>query len=101
VKIYRGEPQVGDYVLATKFSDGDPRDRWCVGFVKEIDKNNGKKYCVTFDEQTQWFRRACKIDRELGEWIVKHIKTLEQASYSIWFYARQEKARRAIEEVMR
>ena len=25
----------GDYVLATKYADGDPRDHFCVGFLRE------------------------------------------------------------------
>jgi hypothetical protein len=26
----------GDYVLATKWSDADPGDHWCVGFYDEL-----------------------------------------------------------------
>jgi len=27
--------KIGDYVLATKYIDGDPCDQWCIGFVSE------------------------------------------------------------------
>ncbi len=35
---------VGDYVLATKYHDGNPQDHWCVGFYHStLDYGKGRK----------------------------------------------------------
>lgn len=61
----------GDYVLATKYSDGDPHDQWCVGFFKET--SDGRHIVV--DEsgiafRPSGFRRCEAISAEEGELIL-------------------------------
>ena len=75
----------GDYVLATKYGDGDPGDQWCVGFFDEMYRD---RYMVIDSNGQQFrgngFRRAEKITTECGHWIVKNIKLIEQCSITIW-----------------
>jgi len=79
----------GDYVLATKYSDGDPRDHWAVGFFdKMLEYSSGDRFMVVDGDGEQFrgngFRRAERIPTECGNWMVKNSKVLEQASISIW-----------------
>lgn len=75
----------GDYVLATKYSDGDPKDPWGVGFFDEFD-------CERFyvmDSQGVWlryggFRRCEAISKDLGKYICDHIEDIQQGSISLW-----------------
>ena len=61
----------GDYVLATKYDDGDPGDHWAVGF---FDSMLGDRYMIVDGNGDQFrgngFRRCEKITSEQGEWMV-------------------------------
>lgn len=61
----------GEYVLATKYGDGDPADQWCVGFYDRL--KDGRHY-VTDGEGHQYrgngFRRAQVIASAEGEWLL-------------------------------
>lgn len=64
-------PQVGDYVLATKYSDGDPCDHFCVGYVDRIlIQYDPPRYHVVDSEGQPFrgngFRRAEKITEKEG-----------------------------------
>ena len=84
----------GDYVLATKYRDGDPLDHWCVGFYKEaylhcetdqrhiVVDNNGKSF------RGNGFRRVKKISKERGTWILAHANEIETSGMSVWHFAR-------------
>ena len=88
-------PSVGDYVLATKYGDGDPQDHWCVGFYAGLtnpDKYDPPRYDVVDGEGKNFrgngFRRIKKITPERGAWMLKHAKDIELSGRSIWHFAR-------------
>lgn len=82
----------GDYVLATKWSDGDPGDHWYVGFYDH--ESAGGRHYVTDGEGNQargnGFRRVKKISAERGEWLLKHGDLIERSFRSVWWWVRQK-----------
>jgi hypothetical protein len=70
-----GPIELGDYVLATKYSDEDPNDPWRVGFVcKIVVRREGVYYVVGEEDGTcvdkREYRHARKITQEEGnEWL--------------------------------
>lgn len=68
----------GEYVLATKFGDGDPGDHWGVGFYDRFE--NGRHYVVdSAGKQIRGngFRRVGRITVEVGRWLLSAAKSLE------------------------
>lgn len=84
---------VGDYVLATKFGDGDPQDHWAIGFYAGVTAPHydPPRFDVVDNEGRQFrgngFRRVEKITRERGEWMLKHARLIELSSKSVWYFA--------------
>lgn len=80
---------VGKYVLATKYSDGDPNDHWVVGFVSGITWH-GRYDVVDAGGQLfrhNGFRRAEEISEEVGAWLVEKMKETPRGpvcSGSVW-----------------
>lgn len=79
------ELQKGDYVLVTKYSDGDPYDHWFVGFYSHT---TGDRHHVT-DGQGQMprqngFRRIQKIDEPIGRWFVENKDDIKGMTTNIW-----------------
>lgn len=87
----------GDYVLATKYRDGDPFDGYAVGFydsaydhfgqVRHMVVNaNGEPY------RANGFRRAERVSHELGSWILQHRFAIEsltaQSPVNMWKFRR-------------
>lgn len=77
----------GEYVLATKYTDGDPQDHWCVGFysIKIDDRhyivdNNGIKF------RTNGFRRVAKISKALGKYLLSDKHKIERSNRSLWWW---------------
>lgn len=70
--------QKGDYVLATKYSDGDPGDGYAVGFYDRLlDKVGGvTRHLVIDGEGKQFrgngFRRVEPISGAEGRWLIQH-----------------------------
>jgi hypothetical protein len=91
--------QIGDYVLATKYQDGCPRDHFCVGFFNGmlIDKwgNETDRYMVVDSDGNNFrgngFRRCERIQRKTGDLIVKGIPLIEQGCRSVWGWRRHLK----------
>lgn len=87
-------PQIGDYVLATKYNDGDPNDHWCVGFLRsEMDYDPFR--CDVVDGSGQsfrgnGFRRIKCISAERGAWLLANAKDIEHSTRSLWFWVRQK-----------
>ena len=80
--------KIGDYVLATKYPDGDPGDPWAVGYLNEIrDYTLGNQLEHAYyvgDQETHSFRvngytRCIKIYYEIGEWLINNAKVLESS----------------------
>lgn len=71
-----------DYVLATKYSDGDPGDQWAVGFYDgSFDVGSETRHLVVDGDgnQFRWggFRRVEKISHARGVFIVDHQAEIE------------------------
>lgn len=80
----------GDYVLATKWGDGDPQDHWCIGFFSHM---LGDRYVLVDDKgvlfRTEGFRRAKRISTERGKWLLDNVKWIELSGKSMWWWVRQ------------
>lgn len=76
----------GDYVLGTKFPDGDPCDAWAVGFYGG---KSGSCFLVVDDEgrpmlRKAGFRRVEKIPYHVGAYIVDHQSAIEDSGVPLW-----------------
>lgn len=84
--------QVGDYVLATKYADGDPGDAWGVGFYAgSFDHFGETRHLVIDNDGNQirrgGFRRVGHITDEYGAWVLSIAKELEKSppgSVNLW-----------------
>lgn len=78
-------PVIGDYVLATKYSDGDPGDHWALGFYAgtmpeytpprhDVVGSDGKSI------RGNGFRCVRPIRKDVGRWLLTvAAKQLEQS----------------------
>lgn len=82
----QGKPLTkGDYVLATKYADGDPGDPWAVAFYLEPgpDALDKPRYRVSHADGTliygpNGFRRCRRgLRADVGDWLLKNAKSLE------------------------
>ena len=89
---YEVVPAVGDYVLATKYSDGDPGDAWALGFYAgEMDMGNDRelikvapRYLVNDSSgktiRPGGYRRVARVREDVGAWLLNvAAKQLEQS----------------------
>lgn len=94
----------GEYVLATKYSDGDPGDHWAVGFY---DKSDGGRHYVTDSAGEQLrgngFRRVARIKPEHGAWLLATAREDDwercRRVKSVWDHLREREAADRIEEL--
>jgi hypothetical protein len=91
----------GDYVLATKYSDGDSRDHWAVGFY---DRANGDRHFAVGNDGEQLrangFRRIGRIAPEAGAWLLENSRSIVASGRSVWGFARRWRSlKRAIRSV--
>jgi len=73
-------PHPGDYVLATKWGDGDPGDPWAVGYYDH--EQDGRHHVVDGrgnQFRANGFRSVHRIRKDVGEWLVKSATALEAA----------------------
>ena len=78
---------IGDYVLATKYTDGDPGDPWAVGIyagsytpgdgmLERHLVNNSAGECI----RPNGYRRVACIRKDVGAWLLNvAAKQLEQS----------------------
>jgi len=83
-----------DYVLATKYSDGDPNDHWVVGFyIGMTPKANSDRYMIVDSNGHSFrgngFRRAKKISHARGAWLLAHAEEIQSSTRSVWGWARK------------
>ena len=77
----------GDYVLATKYGDGDPGDGWALGFyagqMAEYKYLPARHDVVDSDGNSirgNGFRRVARIRKDVGRWLLTvAAKPLEQS----------------------
>ncbi len=71
--------KIGDYVLATKWDDGDPGDAWAIGFWDGY--RNGRHHVIDNEGRPirhGGFRKVGCITSETGTWLLDvAAKTLE------------------------
>lgn len=70
----------GDFVLATKWGDGDPGDHWGVGFYDRL--HNGRHYVLDNGGKQirgNGFRRVGRITPEMGRWLLSAAAMLESS----------------------
>ena len=87
-------PRIGDYVVATKYADGDPGDHFCIGFYKEAYVHCGHetRYIVVDSEgksfRANGFRRVQRIGSRRGTWMVEHFALIERLKdrFSVWHW---------------
>ena len=84
-----GTPRMGDYVLATKYDDGDPRDHFVIGFYDR--EENGRHYIKDSNGNQMrgnGFRRVERVTSEVGVWILENARTWEELGSvkSVWDY---------------
>jgi hypothetical protein len=82
--------QKGDYVLATKWHDGDPRDHFYVGFYKES-YNGGLRHLIVDENDNlvrgNGFRRVEAITAEEGKAIIALIPKIgDKPGRSLWWH---------------
>ena len=85
------EPTIGDYVLATKYQDGDPCDH-----LMGYDMKKGRYIVVDGDGKifrSNGFRRAEKITMEEGHKIVEMIPVIgDIPGLSLWTHLEKIRA---------
>lgn len=86
------EIKVGDYVLATKYKDGDPGDAWGVGFYHSSFDHFGEQRHLIIDSAGKQirhggFRRVGHITAEYGTWVLsvsKHLEGSPPGTVNLW-----------------
>lgn len=94
-------PAVGDYVLATKWSDGDPGDPWALGFYAgELDMGNdpeqkikvATRYLVNDNSvktiRPGGYRRVARVRKDVGVWLLnvaaKQLEASPPGTVNLW-----------------
>ena len=88
---YHLEPKFkkGDYVLATKYSDGDPRDHFVVGYFRDMTWHG--RFNVIDDEgdlfRHNGFRRMERIPKQIGLTLIKEMDKKDTGSLEVNTYS--------------
>lgn len=80
---------IGDYVLATKYEDGDPHDHWVCGWLAEVlDRYDPPRYDVVDNDRESFrgngFRRVERISMGVGKKLVELGKEMRFSGKSVW-----------------
>jgi hypothetical protein len=88
-------PKAGDYVVATKYADGDPGDHFCIGYYVESYDHCGQVRHIVADAagksfRANGFRRVARIGSLRGTWMVEHLALIERLRdrLSVWHWVR-------------
>jgi len=65
----------GEYVFASRYSDADPGDPWCVGYVTDVRVKAG--YLIIGEYSTRGWRHARRITAEQGQRILERYPAME------------------------
>lgn len=84
-------PEIGDYVLATKYDDGDPGDMWAVGWYDGILDDKERHYIKDNDGNQirgNGFRRVARIRKDVGHWLLgvaaKSLERCPPGTVNLW-----------------
>lgn len=86
------DSRVGDYVLAAKWSDADPRDPWAVGFLTGRVGPLGLALVVDGSGEPlrgNYFRYVRRITEARGAWLLARRKEIEAGGRSLRWWLRQ------------
>lgn len=68
------EPKIGDYVLATKYADGDPGDPWALGIYAGTNVMADTRHMVNnsdgFTIRPNGYRKCHPIRKDVGRWLL-------------------------------
>ena len=85
------EITVGDYVLATKYGDGDPGDAWALGWYDGVRDDKGRHYVKDNDGKQirgNGFRRVARIRKDVGRWLLEvaasHLERCPPGTVNLW-----------------
>jgi len=65
-------PEIGQYVLVTKFSDKDPIDPWYIGFVNYVRCDNNVYSCRVEGSTRLWNNFFSLTKKEGDAWLSKY-----------------------------
>ncbi len=81
----------GDYVIATKYKDGDPKDHFVVGFFRNMTWHD--RYNIADENGNLFrgngFRRAKVISEKVGKKIIQNMPIIGQSDRSVWSFVEQ------------
>ena len=67
---------IKDYVFVSRWSDEDPNDPWCVGFISEIGKDTRGDFFKVENSNRYWIH-CRKITKDEGDTILSTFPDLE------------------------
>lgn len=84
-------PAIGDYVLATKYHDGDPGDNWALGFYDGVLDTQGRHYVKDSAGRQirgNGFRRVARVRPDVGRWMLevaaKQLEACPPGTVNLW-----------------
>jgi len=88
-------PEIGEYVLATKYSDGDPGDPWALGFYAGVTERGRHLVKDSNGDQIRagGFRRVGRIEQEVGTWLWNNRVALESSppgTVNLWALVKRD-----------
>lgn len=85
--------KIGDYVVATKYSDGCSKDHFCVGLYNGETGHTPPRHDVVDEDGKSFrgngFRRVRRIRQDVGQRIIENGENIEQSDRSVWSWVRQ------------
>ena len=82
-----------DYVLATKWSDGDSNDHWCVGFCTGMTDHDPPRYDIVDSDgklfRGNGFRKVEPITKEEGNYILERKEFIQLSARTLWWHLEQ------------
>lgn len=84
----------GDYILASKYSDGHPQDHWCIGIFDSMTAHTPPRYNISDYSGSFFrgngFRKVKKISAKRAAYILENKKKIEESGKSIWWWFKQK-----------
>lgn len=83
--------EIGMYCLGCASVEGDPKEPWVVGFLKEVRRDAEGDHYVLCDLDGESVHESDivavrAVSKEIGDWLVKNKKRLQEEGVSLWNY---------------